>query len=171
MATREFFPARLGAAVRQKTRWLHGIALQGWDRLGWSGNPLEMWMRLRDRRGPLTAVVLAAAYLLVLIAPVLAAGRWAGLYVPPPADPLMVRLLQFNFAALAWRLAMRMTFTMREYGFVEGLRAIVRLPLGNVIAIMAGRRAVMAYLASIHTGRVKWEHTVHLVHPTLAGAR
>lgn len=30
IATRELFPVDLGVAVRQKTRWLHGIAFQGW---------------------------------------------------------------------------------------------------------------------------------------------
>jgi adsorption protein B len=34
---RGHFPATLGAAVRQKARWLGGIALAGWDRLGWAG--------------------------------------------------------------------------------------------------------------------------------------
>ncbi|MEO6198892.1 MAG: glycosyltransferase [Sphingomicrobium sp.] len=37
VASRGHFPASLGAAVRQKARWLGGIALSGWDRLGWSG--------------------------------------------------------------------------------------------------------------------------------------
>src|SRR3546814_11426358 len=32
VATREHFPATLDAAVRQKARWLTGIALHGWDR-------------------------------------------------------------------------------------------------------------------------------------------
>ena len=36
IATRAYFPCTLDTAVRQKTRWIHGIALQGWDRLGWS---------------------------------------------------------------------------------------------------------------------------------------
>ena len=39
-----------------------GIALAGWDRLGWSGGLAERWMRLRDRRALLAALVLAAAY-------------------------------------------------------------------------------------------------------------
>ena len=34
IATRALFPSRLDEAVRQKARWVHGIALQGWDRLG-----------------------------------------------------------------------------------------------------------------------------------------
>ncbi|WP_320076663.1 glycosyltransferase [Novosphingobium ovatum] len=37
IGTRSYFPGTLNDAVRQKTRWIHGIALQGWDRLGWQG--------------------------------------------------------------------------------------------------------------------------------------
>ena len=62
VASRGHFPATLGDAVRQKARWLGGIALTGWDRLGWSGGLGERWMRMRDRRGPLAAVLLLAAY-------------------------------------------------------------------------------------------------------------
>ena len=62
VASRGHFPATLGGAVRQKARWLGGIALAGWDRLGWSGGIGERWMRMRDRRGPLAALLLLAAY-------------------------------------------------------------------------------------------------------------
>ena len=62
VASRGHFPATLGSAVRQKARWLGGIALAGWDRLGWSGGLGERWMRMRDRRGPLAALLLLAAY-------------------------------------------------------------------------------------------------------------
>ncbi|QYU70539.1 glycosyl transferase family protein [Leptolyngbya sp. 15MV] len=67
IATRAYFPARIDHAVRQKTRWLHGIAFQSWDRLGWRAHPADFWMRLRDRRGPLTALVLAVAYLALVL--------------------------------------------------------------------------------------------------------
>ena len=60
VASRGHFPATLGRAVRQKARWLGGIALAGWDRLGWSGGIGERWMRMRDRRGPLAALLLLA---------------------------------------------------------------------------------------------------------------
>ena len=35
VATRAYFPDTADAAVRQKARWLTGIALAGWDRIGW----------------------------------------------------------------------------------------------------------------------------------------
>ncbi len=85
VATRACFPAELGSAVRQKTRWVHGIAFQSWDRLGWSSNPADLWMRLRDRRGPLTALVLASAYFLVFIAAIGWGAHRAGLAPAFPA--------------------------------------------------------------------------------------
>ena len=75
IATRAYFPARLDHIVRQKTRWVHGIALQGWDRTGWSGGLIEGWMRARDRRGPLTALVLLMGYTLLALTLVLASAK------------------------------------------------------------------------------------------------
>lgn len=171
VATREFFPAGLGPSVRQKTRWMHGIAFQGWDRLGWDARPLELWMRLRDRRAPLTAIVLAAAYMLLIISPLLFIASQLGVYQPRPVDPLLKVLLVVNFAGLAWRCLLRAVFTTHEYSLGEGIMAVLRMPLANVIAIMAGRRAILAYLASLYSGRVKWDHTVHLSHPALVAVR
>ena len=61
VCVRSYFPTTVAASVRQKARWIAGIALLGWDRLGWGGsrNPSEYWMRMRDRRGPLAMLVLA----------------------------------------------------------------------------------------------------------------
>ncbi|MEJ2409952.1 MAG: glycosyl transferase family protein, partial [Novosphingobium sp.] len=72
VATRAYFPARLDNAVRQKTRWVHGIAFQSWDRLGWSRGAADLWMALRDRRGPLAAFVLTCGYALVVVEGLLA---------------------------------------------------------------------------------------------------
>jgi adsorption protein B len=166
VATREFFPATLGSAVRQKTRWLHGIAFQGWERLGWNGGLTELWMRLRDRRGPMVALVLAAAYLIAVLAPLLWLGEATGFYQPRVESAQMKALLWFNVGALIWRLAFRIAFTAREYGWVEGLRAVVRMPIGNIIAIMAARRALRAYWRGLRGDQVTWDKTVHAFHPT-----
>ena len=164
IATRELFPDDLGVAVRQKTRWLHGIAFQGWDRLGWNGRLSERWMRLRDRRGPLTALVLAAAYFLILIWAALFVAERLGWHDPAPLSPALTALLWVNFASFVWRAAFRFGFTAQAYGWREGCRAIARIPFANVIAIMAGRRATMAYLRSLLGGAVRWEKTPHPIH-------
>jgi len=169
IATRELFPSDLGVAVRQKTRWLHGIAFQGWDRLGWgvAGKPLrlaELWMRLRDRRGPLTAIVLAVAYLGIALWGVLQVAEWVGWHVPQPLGDELRLLLWLNLASFVWRAVVRFGFTAQAYGWAEGLRALPRIPFANVIAIMAGRRALTAYLRTLAGGRVRWEKTPHLRH-------
>lgn len=166
VATGSFFPARLSQSVRQKTRWVHGIAFQSWERLGWPGRPIELWMALRDRRGPLTALVLIAAYALLLIEAVLfGAEALTGRTFLLPLSPVLRALLLLSFAGFAWRATMRWVFTMREYGAAEGVRAVLRIPLANIIAIMAGRRALAAYLRSLRDGKVAWDKTDHAVHP------
>jgi adsorption protein B len=167
IATRAYFPARIEDAVRQKARWIHGIALQGWDRLGWFGGPVDVWMAMRDRRGLLTAVVLAAAYLLILIEAMLGAARMLGWEPPLALSPLAKTMLQISFVALVWRALWRFGFTASEYGLTEGIYAVARIPVANVIAIMAGRRALAAYVRSLVGAVPDWDKTSHSLHPAL----
>jgi bacteriophage N4 adsorption protein B len=165
IATRSFFPATLTDAVRQKTRWVHGIAFQSWDRLGWSRRPLDVWMALRDRRGPLTAVVLATAYLLLAIETILLAGQAAGLQRPVLSSDWFDVLLTLTLFGCVWRAVMRFAFTAREYGPVDGLRSILRIPVANIIAIIAGRRAIASYVRSLRGFAIQWDKTRHDLHP------
>ncbi len=171
VATRSYFPATLETSVRQKARWIHGIALQGWERLGWNGRPVEIWMALRDRRGPLTAVVLAAAYLLLVIEGLLGAARLAGWVDWLAPTPLLRFMIAAAMVSFVWRCGMRFAFTAREYGLFEGLIAIPRIFVANVIAIMAGRRALFAYIRSLGGAEVSWDKTRHGAHPAAAPAQ
>ena len=172
IATRACFPARTDYAVRQKARWVHGIALQGWDRLGWSGGPGEWWMRLRDRRGPLTALVLFCGYVMLGLGAVLWLAGAIGVTRPWQTDPLLLVLLAVNFVSFVWRAAMRFAFTAREYGWREGMRAVARIPVANTIAIMAGRRALFAYARTLRGTAAQWDKTHHHAHPAaMADAR
>lgn len=165
VATRAFFPNRFDHVVRQKCRWVLGIALQGWDRVGWSGGLIERWMRTRDRRGPLTALVLLAGYVLVVLTGIMGFAVAAGLTRPVPLTPLLEGVLIANALAFGWRVAARFAFTTREYGLHQGLLAVARLPLANVIAIIAGRRAVHAYIRTLGGRAAVWDKTEHDLHP------
>lgn len=172
VATRAYFPARLDAAVRQKARWVHGIAFDGWDQLGWSLRPIELWMRLRDRRGPLVAVVLAAAYVLVALTALLWLAAAMGWYPPARLPVLVYWALIATTLSFAWRALVRMAVVGHEYGWGEGLAAVLRIPVANVIAIMATWRAVRRYTASLRGGPARWdktEHERHLVDDAIAG--
>jgi adsorption protein B len=170
IATRAYFPATLETSVRQKTRWIHGIALQGWDRLGWSRRPIDVWMRLRDRRGPLMAVVLAAAYLWLCVTGVLFMAHLAGWHVESVATPGLRLMLTVCMVSFFWRMLMRLAFTTREYGVREGLRSIPRVFVANIIAIMAGRRALIAYVRTLRGAAVVWDKTEHRDHPSMLRA-
>lgn len=165
VATRALFPNRFDPVVRQKSRWVLGIALQGWDRIGWSGGLLEGWMRARDRRGPLAALVLLTGYALVVLTMLGGLGILAGVGEPVPITPLLAFLLVANLSAFGWRAVMRFAFALREYGWGEACRAVLRLPLANVVAIIAGRRAVFAYARTLGGRAAAWDKTDHEVHP------
>lgn len=162
VATREYFPATLHAAVAQKARWMTGIALTGWDRLGWSGTLAERWMRLRDRQSVFAALVLFAGYCALVMWPiVLIAGQATGMSTAPFSGTLAL-LLALNSVLLLWRLAMRFGFVTALHGWREGLRALPRVVTGNIVAMMAARRAVMRYVQILRTGRAAvWDKTAH----------
>jgi adsorption protein B len=157
VATREYFPAALDAAVAQKARWITGIALAGWDRLGWSGGLAERWMRLRDRQSLLAALVLATAYLALALFVLLVVVDWLTPWAMPAFGPTLNALLVINSILLLWRLGMRFGFVAAAHGWREGLRSLPRTVTGNIIAMMAARRALARYLS----GRSHWDKTAH----------
>lgn len=169
VAVRAHFPPTLDEAVRQKSRWIAGIALSGWDRLGWHGGIAESWMRLYDRRALAGATILLAAYAsLVLTVALRIAGY--GLGLPGLAyTPLMRSLLMVSGALLAWRLIMRFSFVTGTYGWREGLRSAPRAIVSNVVAMMAARRALSVYLRMRRDGVVRWDKTTHAF-PTIIPA-
>ena len=125
-------------------------------------------MRLRDRRSPLTALELLIAYLLLFLVSAGWIAQLAGFAPEADLSPALLVLLAINLASFVWRAAWRFAFTAREYGAAEGLRAILRIPVTNVISIMAGRRAFVAYVASLGGRNPRWDKTEHIVHPALA---
>jgi len=77
-------------------------------------------------------------------------------------------MLAACLVAFVWRALLRFAFTSSEYGSVEGLCAILRMPVANIIAIMAGRRALSAYARTLFGLDLTWDKTVHARHPVLA---
>lgn len=180
VATRAYFPHDLSAAVRQKSRWTAGIALSGWDRLGWHSPQLqansavhstatkwarwcEYWMRLRDRRAMLGAVVLVAAYAALLGSVFLAFAQQSGWYVAAPYSDPFIMLLSANALFLLWRLVMRCCFTYRHYGMYQAILSLPRMFIANIISIMAARRAIMIYCRLLIGQPVQWDKTAHIL--------
>lgn len=161
VCTRACFPDTLHASVRQKTRWMIGIALAGWDRLGWRGGIAEYWMRFRDRKAVFAALVLTSAYLCILLTAILLLGERAGAFRPRPLDPLLVQLLLANVAILMWRMGVRALFVARAQDLRSALLSIPRTLIANIIAIMAARRAVVGYSWHLLGKALHWDKTTH----------
>ena len=183
IAVRSEFPASLEACVRQKSRWIAGIAFAGWDRLDWSGGVsrrpaaatgdgpprwLTRWMLWRDRRAPLAAVIILAAYLGLILTGVVRGGAWAGWWSATATSDALALLLAVNALLMLWRLTMRLIFTASIYGWRQGLLAIPRAFLANVIHILAARRALMLYMRQLRTRELVWDKTDHAA-PAVGG--
>jgi adsorption protein B len=60
-------------------------------------------------------------------------------------------------------------FTGKTYGWMEGLLAIPRAVIGNIIAMMAARRAMTGYLFAPRDRPPQWDKTDHIF-PEIAEA-
>lgn len=167
-AIRSAFPNNFNSAVRQKTRWIIGIALQGWDHLGWHGGNLGYkYMLLRDRKVLVTNLATAVGYVLVLII----FGIWGLSFVAGDRSfPNVVTpgswtwyLLIVNFYIMLIQLAVRAICTYCYYGLVHGLLSIPRSVWGNIINIAATIRALTQYARARrdHRRRIPWDKTEH----------
>lgn len=156
VAVRAHFPDSIKAAVRQKARWQTGIALSGWNRLGWRGGIAERWMRFRDRRAILSALILLCAYGSGLL--------WFALQVldrAPAFGAAAKTLFGLCTGLMVWRLLIRAAFVTHFYGALEGLASIPRSLLSNFIAMASARRALQSYLRLARGAPLVWDKTEH----------
>jgi bacteriophage N4 adsorption protein B len=162
-----------------------GIALAGWDRLDWLGGigarkgarnrsaprGMTRWMLWRDRRAPIAAIIILAAYLGLILAGIDQLGAIAGWWDVARISGALTVLLVINATLLAWRMTMRCAFTASIYGWRQGLLAIPRAFLANVIHILAARRALILYLRQLRTQELVWDKTDHMVVPEPTASR
>lgn len=161
VATQEFFPEKLEDAIRQKSRWMAGISLSGWDRLGWKNSWRENWMRLRDRKASFAAIVVAIAYVAVILMGILLLADLIGIYRARPVSRFLKLLLFLNGGFLMWRLLMKFYFVFALYGLREASLSIPRTVVANLINIMAVWRALSQYIGQLAGQPAHWEKTSH----------
>lgn len=86
----------------------------------------------------------------------------------PATAPLPALLLTGGL--LLWRLVMRVYFTTAGYGWRQGLWSIPRAVVGNIISLLAARRAILRYIAMLSGATIRWDKTTHIF-PVDAGGR
>jgi adsorption protein B len=165
---REYFPSTFKAAVRQKSRWVVGIALQGWAHLGWSGSGWTKYMLYRDRKALLTNLVNMLGYGVV----VAVVAVWVNNWLNPEAyryPPLLQKgtwawyLVMANFGLVIERVGMRMYCVQTLYGWRQAFLSVCRMIWGNVINFCATCRAIKLYVHYLSTGKlIAWDKTAHV---------
>jgi len=167
IATREFFPDTFWGSVRQRSRWVLGIALQGWEQIGWTGKLPVLYCLWRDRKALFTNYVTILAYLLALYCVVrLIIGActghpWTFDHIFAPGSWLWW-LVMVNTVILGWRVFMKFATVDRIYGALHGVLSVPRFLVANVINFCATSRALFLYARHRWTGDpVVWDKTEH----------
>ncbi len=154
VVTREFFPKDWSSALKQRTRWVMGIALQGWQRYGWAGRPGEMYWLWRDRKGLIANPLSLASNAMFLYGA--ATGMWMR------ATPIAAHIAILTLGLQTLRLAVRMACSARVYGVVFALGVPVRAVYANLLNSAATFQAVIRYGYARARGRpLKWVKTDH----------
>ncbi len=164
-ATREYFPRTFRKAVRQRTRWIMGIALQGWERHGWGCTWAERYWFWRDRKGLIGNAVslLANVSFLCGLLTWLAGGPSPAMN---PAERIAVPVV-LGLSAVA--LSFRAYAVGRIYGWAFAAGVPLRAPWANLINFTASVFALYQYSRSKWRGEpLVWLKTEHSF-PSAAG--
>ncbi len=169
LATREYFPRHWSAAVRQRSRWVAGIALQGWELHGWRAPWKQRYWFWRDRKGLVGSLLSPLANLVLLygLAGWLAAGRNPLAWQLGRAMPLWLSgCCSATLAISIVQLAVRMWLCSRIYGWRFAAAAPLRLPWGNLVNFTATAKAVSQFLVARAQRRsLAWVKTEHVYLP------
>lgn len=165
LATREYFPRRWRAAVRQRSRWVAGIALQGWERHGWRVPARQKYWFWRDRKG------LAGN----LISPLANLVFFSGLMVDATGDPGMISRVEDLLPSWIWgtwvvcasiacvQVGIRVGLSARIYGLRFAAAAPLRMFWGNLINCAATMEAVWLFVvARLERCSLAWRKTEHV---------
>jgi adsorption protein B len=154
VATRELFPSTWNSAMRQRTRWVTGIALQGWQRLGWSGKPMEVYWLWRDRKGLIANPLSLASNFVFAYG--LATAMWTRV------SPAQARLAVLTLALQIIRIGVRMLCVGRIYGSIFALGVPFRAVYANALNTASTAQAVARYAWARWRGQpLKWLKTEH----------
>ena len=163
-ATREYFPRRLRSAIRQRTRWVTGIALQGWERDGWKGTWATRYWFWRDRKGLMANPLSFVANILLGLG--LADWAFSRIAHQPIAlaihNPAIALLCYGTLALQNLRLALRMFCVGRIYGPLLAAGVPLRVLQGNLINCCASLTAIAQYADSrLRRRPLVWLKTEH----------
>jgi bacteriophage N4 adsorption protein B len=170
VATREYFPRRRRAAVRQRSRWVAGIALQGWESHGWRVPLRQCYWFWRDRKALLGNLISPFANLMFFFwAGSCFTGHARSILEPYSHCPLwLTDLCLTSMAVSVLQAGIRVHLSARVYGPLFAAAAPLRILWGNVINFAATVQAFQQFVtARMARHSPAWRKTEH-VYPGVA---
>jgi adsorption protein B len=164
LATRELFPDQFRDALRQRTRWVIGIALQSWEKYGWdAGQWYWFW---RDRKGLVgnPATFLFNLIFLYGLGTWVASRLWAAPWGLAEAAVSVTFgwLFEATLLLLFLRTGVRAGCVTRIYGWRFALGMPARILWANGLNFAATVSAVARYwLARARRQPLVWLKTEH----------
>jgi len=170
VATREFFPRTMKAAIKQKTRWVYGINFEATHKLGWKGDMWDKYFFMRDRKGVLTNFLPPISTVLLIM---LVFGWIDMIYMPPEIGEPLAWSMWFNLFALIIRYIIRVRACYAVYGRYHFWGILVRWPVGLLINFVAVLRAWKTYVGESRfaTKPIVWSKTAHELPEDFMSAR
>ncbi|MEG3066259.1 glycosyl transferase family protein [Acetomicrobium sp.] len=158
----EYFPDTFWAAVRQKSRWILGIALQGTETFGWRGDIFDKFFLYRDRKGMFTSFINFVANILFINYILIFIGIKLN-FMPSYNYNIPKTLLIINIFFLINRLFHRALFVFMLYGWQQSLLSIPRVFVVNFINFCATLRALKLFGEHLLSGKpLVWDKTQHV---------
>jgi adsorption protein B len=160
VATREFFPKSLAAAIKQKTRWVYGINFEATRKLGWAGDAWDRYFFLRDRKGIVTNFLPVASLICMLLIFFEFTDPFS---TPSDLQDLLAMSIGLNLAFLVLRYVVRVAACHQVYGTWDPIGIALRWPVALYINMAAVWRAWKIYLGESHyaTRPIAWSKTDH----------
>lgn len=155
VATREYFPSRVRLAVRQRSRWVAGITLQGWARHGWRASWRQRYWLWRDRKA-LAGNLLSPISNLLFFSWIGDRGAFAS------CPDWLVRIFDAAFAMSLAQVSTRTVCSGRIYGWRFAAATPFRSWWANLVNAIATVDAIRQFAAARwkRTG-LEWRKTEH----------
>lgn len=168
IATRAMFPREYMKAVRQKSRWVLGIAFEEWINSGWRGNFSTLYTLVHDRKTLFTHLITGLFFLLIpfwFLYSFFTAGNpdYPTLQDQFDQYPWVWNVIIISSYLMGVRIIERMIAVYRIYGLIPAFVSAPLIIYGNVINLHSLLRAYRQFIFSPKTqaGNSKWDKTDH----------
>lgn len=167
VATRALFPMNYFQSVKQKSRWILGIALQEWEISGWPGSWLTRYILFHDRKALVGHLVNGLGYIIFIFWLVYSSLTFERPYYPSLQEqfdhyPMVLWLMNFCIFLMLLRISQRIISVYRIYGLAPALLTLPRGIYGNLLNLNALLRAYIVFFFNYRRKtKPKWDKTEH----------